>query len=209
MMLTSISIRQSSRALLSRKSGLAPVIPSPPLSSKTKCMPSLKRFSDKARITRNTNKVVSSEERTALRQARKQRATTAKQQQQQQQISQQQSTSTASSSTGGASSTTAGKRPYDPRLVFGLGLAVPTLLLAWGVYDEDSPPAKFASLLGFDEVFDSFAKPHEDKLLPNWHDVSVSNFCQGFSCTWSLYTKLSIVLTLCILIYVYVYIHMY
>ena len=65
----------------------------------------------------------------------------------------------------------------DPRLIFGLGVGVPTLLLAWGVYDENSPPAKLASMLGFDEFAESFAKPNEEKLLPNWHDVSLYYLC--------------------------------
>lgn len=117
----------------------------------------------KATITRRT---VSAEERAALRKERKkqsnQQATAASAAE-----SSTSSNAASSSSTGAA---TKGK-PMDARLIFGLGVGIPTILLTWGVYDPNSPPARIASSLGFDEVYDSFAKPNEEKLLPNWHDM--------------------------------------
>lgn len=145
------------------------------LNNASSTITSMQRYlssSTKATITRKT---VTPEQRAALRQARKERAT-----------AEQQSNAHNSTGTNTAGSFTAstkagggggGSRPYDPRIVFGLGIAIPTFVLAWGVFDENSPPAKFASMLGFDEFFDSFAKPNEDKLLPNWHDVSFTYFC--------------------------------
>ncbi len=116
------------------------------------------------------HKKVSPEQRAALRQARKERSIAQSQQAQSQSSSSSSSSSAASSSS--SLKTTSSSKPFNPTVVYGLGLAIPTLILAWGVYDHESPPAKFASFLGFDEVFDSFAKPTYDKLLPNWNDVS-------------------------------------
>ena len=122
-----------------------------------------RNLSQKATIKRRT---VSAEERAALRKERKkqsnQQATAAS--------ATEGSSSTSSSVAASSSSTTKGK-PMDARLIFGLGVGIPTLLLTWGVYDPNSPPAKVASYVGFDDVYDSFAKPNEDKLLPNWHDM--------------------------------------
>lgn len=117
-----------------------------------------------------TKKVISVEERAALRKARKER--TASQQAQLAQAEASKSSSTSSSSTASSPSTLRTIKQTDPRLVFGLGLGIPTLLLAWGVFDENSPPAKFASYLGLDDVVESYAKPAHEKLLPNWNDVS-------------------------------------
>lgn len=114
------------------------------------------------------HKKVSPEQRATLRQVRKERSIAQSQQAQSQQS--QSSSSSASSSSSPKSGSSS--KPFNPNVVYGLGLAIPTLILAWGVYDHESPPAKFASFLGFDEVFDSFAKPTYDKLLPNWNDVS-------------------------------------
>ena len=113
----------------------------------------------KATITRRT---VTPEERAALRQERK------KQSHQQASAASNAESSTTATAGAGANTT---KKPMDARLIFGLGVGIPTVLLAWGVYDPDSPPAKIASLAGFDDIRDSFAKPNEEKLLPNWHDM--------------------------------------
>lgn len=115
-------------------------------------------------------KIVSKEERAALRAARRERAV--------QQASQIEESAAEATMGTSASSTAAasGKKPMDPRLVFGLGLGVPTILLAWGIADEDSPPAKFAQLVGFTSSFhsfaDQFAKPYTNKLLPDWESMT-------------------------------------
>lgn len=103
----------------------------------------------KATIAR-PKQAISSQERTALRKARKERAITAQ---------------------SSSQSSTKGSGPSDARVIFGLGLGVPTLIVAWGVIDPNSPPAKLASLLGFDELVDSFAKPNDDKLLPSFDEM--------------------------------------
>jgi hypothetical protein len=114
-------------------------------------------------------KVVSKEERVALRAARRERAV--------QQASQTEaSAAEATAGTSSSSATSSGKKPMDPRLVFGLGLGIPTVLLAWGIADEESPPAKFAQLVGFTSSFnsfaDQFAKPYTNKLLPDWESMT-------------------------------------
>lgn len=112
-----------------------------------------RQLSTKATIKRHK---VSPQERAAIRQARKERATAPPKQ------------SSSSSSTK-----TATGQPRDPRLVFGLAVAVPTGLIAWGVLDPNSPPAKLATLLGFDDIAESFAKPNNDGLIPHWRDMPV------------------------------------
>jgi hypothetical protein len=82
------------------------------------------------------------------------------------------STSTTTGATATATVTAGGKKPMDTRLVYGLGVGVPTALLAWAIADENSPPAKFAKIIGvtgqWDEFADQFARPVREKLLPDW-----------------------------------------
>ena len=49
---------------------------------------------------------------------------------------------------------------------------IPTAIIGWGVYDEESPPAKFSKYIGLSDQFDAFAKPARTKLLPDWSSVS-------------------------------------
>ena len=90
------------------------------------------------------------------------------------------STSTTTGATATATVTAGGKKPMDTRLVYGLGVGVPTALLAWAIADENSPPAKFAKIIGvtgqWDEFADQFARPIREKLLPDW-PVSVCSRC--------------------------------
>eukprot|EP00590_Aulacoseira_subarctica_P011654 CAMPEP_0172424380 /NCGR_PEP_ID=MMETSP1064-20121228/24769_1 /TAXON_ID=202472 /ORGANISM="Aulacoseira subarctica , Strain CCAP 1002/5" /LENGTH=445 /DNA_ID=CAMNT_0013166417 /DNA_START=165 /DNA_END=1502 /DNA_ORIENTATION=+ len=64
------------------------------------------------------------------------------------------------------------------------GFGIPTALIAWGIYDESSPPAKVAKFVGISDLIHSFsdeyAKPARPKLLPDWsqmpnvpHDIPV------------------------------------
>jgi len=121
----------------------------------------------KAKATVVPRKNVTAAERAALRQARKQRASLPPKEGASSSSTGSSSSSSSSSSAGAG----AGASPRDPRLVFGLAVGIPTLLLTWGVYDPNSPPAKIATALGFDEFAESFARPNEEKLLPNWHDM--------------------------------------
>ena len=113
-------------------------------------------------------KVVSKSERQMLRKARKARAA---------------QTMEAEKAGDGVVSTSLGTKKSittDSRFVFGIGVGVPTLLLAWGIYDENSPPAKFSQLIGLTAQITSFAdeyaRPNYAKLLPDWADVSILSY---------------------------------
>lgn len=75
----------------------------------------------------------------------------------------------------GASSSSGGGLMLGPRVVYGVGLGLPTVLLFWGIYDEDSPPAKFSRAIGLtakiSSVTDEFARPAREKLIPDWSQV--------------------------------------
>ena len=75
----------------------------------------------------------------------------------------------------GASSSSGGGLMLGPRVVYGVGLGLPTILLFWGIYDEDSPPAKFSRAIGLtskiSSVTDEFARPAREKLIPDWSQV--------------------------------------
>jgi hypothetical protein len=132
---------------------------------------SIQRFSTKATVPPRKN--ISREERAALRQARKQQAA---QSMESETVGASSSSSPTASSanTATAAAAAAGpiKKPMDSRIVFGLGLGVPTILLAWGIGDENSPPAQVAKMIGLTGLIENFseqfAKPHKEKLLPNW-----------------------------------------
>lgn len=132
-----------------------------------------KNFSTSTKATVPPRKKVNAEERAALRQARKLKAAQTLEA----------SKSGAEASTASASSTSsaapiATKKPMNSRLVFGLGVGVPVGLLAWGIADEESPPAQFSKMIGLTAAIegfsDQFAKPIRDKLLPDW---PVSTYC--------------------------------
>jgi len=88
----------------------------------------------------------------------------------------------------GASSSSRGGLMLGPRVVYGVGLGLPTILLFWGIYDEDSPPAKFSRAIGLtakiSSVTDEFARPAREKLIPDWSQVrfmrGVGVFCRTF-----------------------------
>lgn len=143
-----------------------------------------KQFSTKASVP--PRRTLSPNERAALRASRKQQAAQSMEAQ----------SSSASKSAGGSSSAgkaisssavTAGKKPMDTRVVYGLGVGVPTVLLAWGIADETSPPAKFARMIGvtkqWDEFADQFARPIREKLLPDW---PMPNVPQDMPCPHTL-----------------------
>jgi len=75
------------------------------------------------------------------------------------------------------------KKPWDPRVFFGLGLGIPTFLLGWGIFDDSSPPAKFARMIGLTDTIENFAddfnRPSRPKLIPDW--VHLPNIPPGMA----------------------------
>ena len=120
-----------------------------------------------ATLTRPTS--ITPQERAALRAARRERGQKVLQQQQQQQQG------GAAAATGGTASPA---RPsiFMSRWIWYAGVGIPTALIAWGISDEDSPPARFSDMIGLTDFIMGFAseiqKPSHDKLLPDWSQVS-------------------------------------
>merc|ERR1719326_343688 len=60
-------------------------------------------------------------------------------------------------------------------MIYGLGFGLPLALFTWGIYDNNSPPARFAYMIGLskqiENVTEKFSKPSHSKLLPNWSDL--------------------------------------
>eukprot|EP00560_Eucampia_antarctica_P008630 CAMPEP_0197826688 /NCGR_PEP_ID=MMETSP1437-20131217/3605_1 /TAXON_ID=49252 ORGANISM="Eucampia antarctica, Strain CCMP1452" /NCGR_SAMPLE_ID=MMETSP1437 /ASSEMBLY_ACC=CAM_ASM_001096 /LENGTH=380 /DNA_ID=CAMNT_0043427225 /DNA_START=303 /DNA_END=1445 /DNA_ORIENTATION=- len=81
----------------------------------------------------------------------------------------------SSTITASSKGTSANTMMMDGRFVFGLGAGIPTFLLAWGIFDENSPPAKFANMIGLTDQISSFTdeytRPNHAKLLPDWGDI--------------------------------------
>jgi hypothetical protein len=111
---------------------------------------------------------VTKEERAALRAARRERAAEMLQKEKQGA-----GVAGEASATGGAGSST--KQFLASRYIWYLSVGVPSVLLAWGLSDENSPPAKFSQLIGLSGLIESFtdeiAKPSHNKLLPDWSQV--------------------------------------
>ena len=113
---------------------------------------------------RPVRKAVSLEEREALRQARRERAAKAMEQEGQ-----------GSATGGGSSGASSVLSPKRSAWLWYAGIGVPTVMLAWGIGDENSPPAKLSEMIGLTALIQSFsedfAKPSHDKLLPDWSQV--------------------------------------
>lgn len=127
----------------------------------------IQRLSTKANVP--PRKKVFKEERTAQRQARREQAV--------------QSMEGSANTSSKAAPAVPAKKPIDSRIAFGLGVGVPTALLAWGIADEESPPAQFAKMIGLTGLIegygDTFARPSRDKLLPDW---PVSYYISSLHC---------------------------
>lgn len=74
--------------------------------------------------------------------------------------------------------------PQSVKYYWYAGFGLPTALIAWSIYDAESPPAKLAKYIGLTRLIHSFsdeyAKPARPKLLPDWnhmpnvpHDIPV------------------------------------
>lgn len=126
---------------------------------------------------RPIRKTVTKEERTALRAARKERA--AKLLEQQGTVAADGSATTAASGGATSSSGSIALSSKYSRYMWYASFTVPTALLVWGFNDKNSPPAKFADMIGLTNFISSFtedfAKPSHDKLLPDWSQVSFFN----------------------------------
>ena len=136
----------------------------------------IRRFASTARPVRRTN--VSPAERAALRATRKEQASKVMEQQQLKQTS-------AAAPGGGASAAVAAQGAAESggtrtnmafsRYIWYLSVGVPSILLAWGFSDENSPPAKLCrnvGLTGYIRSYtDEIAKPAHTKLLPDWAHV--------------------------------------
>lgn len=123
---------------------------------------------------------VSNEERLQLRAARKERAAQALA-----------AVQKASSNEAGATGSNMAKEAIKPKVsaqslkyYWYAGFGVPTALIAWGIYDAESPPAQLAKFIGLTGLIHSFsdeyAKPARPKLLPDWsqmpnvpHDIPI------------------------------------
>lgn len=122
---------------------------------------------DGASVARPIRKIVSPQEREALRLARRERAARVLEQQG---MGEAAASGSVGSSSGGLLS------PKHSRWVWYIGIGVPCGLLGWGVGDENSPPAKLSEMIGLTALIQSFsedfAKPSHEKLLPDWSQAS-------------------------------------
>mmetsp|Transcript_33362 Transcript_33362/g.44233 ORF Transcript_33362/g.44233 Transcript_33362/m.44233 type:complete len:465 (-) Transcript_33362:351-1745(-) len=125
-------------------------------------------FSSSPLILRKT---VSPSERAALRAARKEKAARVLQ-----------SVGGNASKEGAAAAATSSASAASPmvkfdvtRLTWYIGLGLPTLLIGWGIYDDESPPAKFADMIGLKgligSITEEYARPMNNKLLPDWNQI--------------------------------------
>jgi hypothetical protein len=121
----------------------------------------IRRFTADVAAPKLVRREVSKEERAALRAARKERAT--------KRLAQAGLTEASSSSSSVTSPM------FNSRWVWYLGVAVPTALIAWGLNDENSPPAKLYRWTGLSSYTDMIAMPSHDKLLPDWSQVSCAS----------------------------------
>ena len=113
---------------------------------------------------RPIRKVVTKQEREALRAARKERAA---------KMMKSQGGSGEEGAQGSGAS--AVSLQAKSRWIWYVSVAVPSALLVWGFNDENSPPAKFSEMIGLTQMIrnfsEDFAKPSHDKLLPDWSQV--------------------------------------
>ena len=113
---------------------------------------------------------VSKEERVALRAARRERAA---------QMLQQGAESSEGGTAVASAAAVGGKQMLSSRWIWYLGMGIPSVLLVWGLNDENSPPAKVSEFIGLTALITSYtdqiAKPTHEKLLPDWSQVSASS----------------------------------
>jgi len=131
-------------------------------------------------VSRPIRKTVTKEEREAIRAARKLQAAQAVQGGAGAGGQLQATTNAAavanSATTATIKQSSATSLSKHSRWVWYIGVGLPSALLVWGMNDENSPPKKFADMIGLTNVIqkfsDDFAKPSHEKLLPDWSQVS-------------------------------------
>ena len=151
-----------------------------PVAARMKSLQSQPRFSTLAAPLRPVRPAhITSEERAAIRAARKERATAALRQAQGGGTAVEVGTaSTAATATSTSSSKSSGflSNPKFSRWLWYVGLGAPTVLITWAIYDESSPPAQVAQAVGLTSLIGDYtsqlSQPVYDKLLPDWADVS-------------------------------------
>ena len=111
---------------------------------------------------------ISTEQRAALRKARKEQATKILEG-----ANRQGAEGTPGSITAVKGSQ--GGRLFMSKYIWYIALGVPTVALVWGLSDENSPPAKFSRMIGLTGLIESYTeeivKPIHTKLLPDWSEV--------------------------------------
>ncbi|KAL3805671.1 hypothetical protein HJC23_005915 [Cyclotella cryptica] len=114
-----------------------------------------------------TRQAVSKEERALRRAARKERANAYLSS-----IGSGGAAVEGSAAAGSTAATSGSGLPFDAtRLGWYAAVVIPTAFIAWGVYDEDSPPAKLSRYVGLADRFEEFSKPARTKLLPDWNQI--------------------------------------
>lgn len=113
------------------------------------------------RFSAVVRKSISIQERAALRATRRERAN--------QFI--QEATGVKSGTTGAASST----KVLTSKYTWYAAIGIPSAILAWGLSDENSPPAECSRQIGLTRVIEnlseSYARPAHAKLLPDWSQM--------------------------------------
>ena len=128
---------------------------------------SVRRFADVVR----PSEPVTRADRMALRAARKERAA---------QVLQQAKGIEGDAAAAAGSSSSSARGFLSSKYMWYASVGVPSILLVWGFSDSNSPPAKFCRMIGLTGFVESYtqeiAKPSHDKLLPDWSQVSGSNW---------------------------------
>ena len=108
-------------------------------------------------------KNISPGERATLRAARRERANKFIQE----------ATGVESGSAGTASTT----KVLTSKYTWYSGVAIPSIILAWGLSDENSPPAILSKKIGLtdliEDLAETYTKPAHAKLLPDWSQVRI------------------------------------
>lgn len=80
----------------------------------------------------------------------------------------------------GAKTASKGVPMIGSRMVWYLGLGVPTAIITWGCVDSSSPPATLSRYIGLTDFIrsytDEIARPAHEKLLPDWSQVRKLGF---------------------------------
>lgn len=70
-----------------------------------------------------------------------------------------------------AATSASGPMFHATRLGWYAAVLIPAGFIAWGIVDEDSPPAKLSRMAGLTDKIEEFSKPVRVKLLPDWDQI--------------------------------------